>query len=325
MSMKHCNLCGRAVAQNEYRVFTRNHNANGKGLTVCAQCEREQPRCLVCQTPMTAQHLRAGICRECLREGLRCKRCGEKIAGDFLLLNGNDGPYCASCFQKFAPCDICGAPAGDDAVTLADGRVLCARCHQTAITDPREAHELFMRVIQALERSLGLTLNMRPQLMLVDHARLVELARAAARENGHDAERVLGLFVRQGRKRFIYLQEQLPRILLIQVVAHEFAHAWQGEQAPLLADNVLREGFAEWVAYKMLQELGAQKKAAQMLQRQDVYGQGLRYWLKIEQRTDADSVLRQARQSRLKLEDNGPRGVNRELPIAYHQSKTWSQ
>ncbi|GIL15468.1 MAG: hypothetical protein BroJett039_06410 [Chloroflexota bacterium] len=291
MSMKHCNLCGRAVAQNEYRVFTRKHNFNGKGLTVCAQCERDKPRCLVCQTPLPAQHLRAGICRDCLREGLKCKVCDKKIAGDFLLLNGNDGPYCARCFQKFASCDICGAPAGDDSVTLADGRVLCARCHRTAIADPREANQLFAQVIATLDRSLGMRLNLQPQLMLVDHTRLVELARTATSENGHDAERVLGLFVRQGRKRFIYLQEHLPRILLIQIVAHEFAHAWQGEQAPLLTDNLVREGFAEWVAYKMLQALGAQKKAAQMLQRQDEYGQGLRDMLELERQTSTTGVL----------------------------------
>lgn len=290
--MKHCNLCGRAVTSGEYRVFTRPGNAREKGLTVCAGCERDQPRCLVCQTPMTAASLRAGICRACLREGLKCKTCGKKIAGDFLLLDGNEGPYCASCIQQFAPCELCGAPAGDDAVQLADGRVLCARCHQTAITDPREANELFVQVIDSLDRSLGMHLNLRPQLMLVDHARLVELARVAAHENGHEPDRVLGLFVRQGRKRFIYLQEQLPRILLIQIVAHEFAHAWQGEQAPLLADNVLREGFAEWVAFHMLQALGAQKKAAQMLQRRDHYGQGLRDLLALERKHSAAGVLK---------------------------------
>ena len=290
--MKHCNLCGRAVASNEYRVFTHKQKTSEKGLTVCAECERDKPRCLVCQTPMNFEHLRAGICRACLRDGLKCKTCGKNIAGDFLLLNGNDGPYCGNCIQKFTPCEICGAPAGDDASTLADGRVLCARCHQTAIADPREADELFAQVIDSLDRSLGLRLNLRPQLMLVDHARLVELARIAAHENGHDADRVLGLFVRQGRKRFIYLQEQLPRILLIQIVAHEFAHAWQGEQAPLLADNVLREGFAEWVAYHMLQELGAQKKAAQMLQRRDVYGQGLHDMLTLERQQSAAGVLK---------------------------------
>ncbi|OQZ00096.1 MAG: hypothetical protein B6D41_00315 [Chloroflexi bacterium UTCFX4] len=293
--MKHCNLCGRAVAANAYRVFQRKHKPDGKGLTICAECQQNKPRCLVCQTPMTAQHLRAGICRECLREGLKCKLCGKKIAGDFLLLNGNDGPYCAHCFQKFAPCDICSAPAGDDGVTLADGRVLCARCHQTAIADPREANELFAQVIATLDHSLGMRLNLQPQLMLVDHARLVELARTTTSENGHDAERVLGLFARQGRKRFIYLQEHLPRILLIQVVAHEFAHAWQGEQAPLLTDNLVREGFAEWVAYKMLQELGAQKKAAQMLQRQDVYGQGLRDMLQVERQRSIMGVLQSLR------------------------------
>ncbi len=292
---KHCNLCGNPIAPNTARIYTRKHRSPQKGLTICAQCEHDQPRCLVCQTPMARERAAVGICRECLREGLKCRSCGKHIVGEFLLVNGNDGPYCAACYRRYARCEICGAPAGDDAVTLGDGRIVCARCHSSAITDPREGNELFEQVIDQLGSTLDLRLNIRPHLALVDRARLIELSRAAAQENGHAAEHVMGLFVRHGRRRFIYVQEHLPRILFIQIVAHEFAHAWQGEQAPLVEDALRREGFAEWVAYHMLDALGAQKKAAQMLQRADVYGDGLRYWLAIETQHGIASVLKQIR------------------------------
>ncbi len=322
--MKHCNLCGRAVAEKEYRVFTRRRRPDAKGLTICVDCQRRLPRCLVCQTPMPADRLspgsvdisrsqlysqashtqnelgseefqqNLGICHDCLREGLHCRGCGKRITGEFLLVNGNDGPYCADCFRSRAPCDVCGAPAGEGSLLLPDRRIVCQRCRATAITDPHEANALFERVIDLLSNSLGLRLNIRPQLALVDHARLAELSRHAAHDE-HDRDKVMGLFVRNGRKRFIYLQEYLPRILLIQIVAHEFAHAWQAENSPLLDDALAREGFAEWVAYHALLELDAQKKAAQMTQRRDDYGEGLRKMLALEKQYGAAAVLQACR------------------------------
>jgi len=293
--MKHCNLCGNAVNANEYRFYARQNKPAARGLTICAQCERDKPHCAVCQTPMQAARAELGICAACLREGLRCRACGTRIRGKFLMLNGNDGPYCDKCHREHAPCDLCGAPANAGAVTYADGRIVCQRCAQTAITDPREAEMLFERVIDLVDAALGLRLNVRPGLMLVDRPRLVELARHAAAENGHDSAKALGLFVRMGRKRVIYVQELLPRILLIQIAAHEFAHAWQGENAPLLRDPRLREGFAEWVAYHALTRLDAPKKAAQMLQRRDDYGEGLRRLLDLERQQGIAEVLQHCR------------------------------
>ncbi|MEW5718503.1 MAG: zinc-binding protein [Chloroflexota bacterium] len=279
-------------------MFTRPHKPAARGLTVCARCERDKPRCAICQTPMPSPRVELNICAACLREGLRCRACGARIRGKFLMLNGNDGPYCEKCHRDHALCDLCGAPASARAVLYADGRVVCQRCAQTAITDPRQAEMLFDRVVDLVGATLGLRLNVHPRLMLVDHARLGELARHAVAENGHDSAKTLGLFARMGRKRVVYVQEFLPRILLIQVAAHEFAHAWQGENAPLLRDPVWREGFAEWVAYHALTRLDAPKKAAQMIQRRDVYGEGLRRVLEAEKQKGIDGVLQECRNAR---------------------------
>jgi aminopeptidase N len=89
----------------------------------------------------------------------------------------------------------------------------------------------------------------------------------------------------------MYVVSGLPQILLIQTVAHEWAHAWQGENCPLLRDPLVREGFAEWVAYKTLQRMGASKKMALMEQQDGLYGQGLQKMLELERRGGLSGVL----------------------------------
>ncbi len=289
--MVHCNLCGRQVGENEYQVLHRRNRSNGKGLTVCADCLRARPRCIVCQLPMREDRRSLGVCPDCLREGINCRTCGRPITGDWIILNSNDGPYCRDCFNGRAACALCGAPVGAAPRQLPDGRPLCDPCFGTRVTDPLESQVLFDRVLDLLDNKMGMRLNIRPTLMLVDHARLVELARAAVPEQEKRRDKTLALFARNGRHRTIYLQDQLPRIIFIQVVAHEFAHAWQGENAPLLSSLILQEGLAEWTAYHILLELDARKKADQMLARADFYGDGLRQLLTVEQRVGPVGVL----------------------------------
>jgi hypothetical protein len=289
--MIHCNLCGREAGANEYRLFKRRNQADAKGLVVCVECERDRPRCVVCQMPMRDDRRAIGVCGHCLREGLVCRACGKRIRGDWTILNGNDGPYCSECCGTRERCALCGAPVGDPPRCLPDERSLCDRCYQTRVTDPVEAHSLFERVVDLLYSSMGMGLNIRPALALVDHGRLVELAHNALPDQAARREKTLALFTRKGRRRVIYLQDCLPRILLIQVVAHEFAHAWEGENAPMLADPVLQEGFAEWTAYHILVKLDARKKAKQMMERADLYGDGLRQLLGVERRSGEPAVL----------------------------------
>ncbi len=296
--MVHCNLCGRAVGANEYRVFKRKSDARARGLHVCVDCERDRPRCVVCQVPMREERRASGVCTSCVREGLSCRACGRRLRGGFVILNGNEGPYCRKCSETRERCVLCGVPAGVPPKRLPDGRVLCDRCYATCVADPVEAQLLFERVVDLLYNGMGLGLNIRPTLALVDHARLVELALTAVPDEAVRREKTLALFTRNGRRRVIYLQEYLPRILLIQVIAHEFAHAWQGENAPFLSDPVLQEGFAEWTAYHILLRLDARKKAEQMLERTDFYGEGLRQLVAVEQRAGEAGVLDRIRRAR---------------------------
>jgi hypothetical protein len=53
----------------------------------------------------------------------------------------------------------------------------------------------------------------------------------------------------------------------------------------------VREGFAEWAAYKTLQTMGATKKMALMKQQNGLYGEGLRQMLELEQRNGSPGVI----------------------------------
>jgi hypothetical protein len=154
-----------------------------------------------------------------------------------------------------------------------------------------------------LDRLLGLRLNIPTGLALVDRNQLGEIILQQSKDL-HDQPpdapslnplHTLGLYARRGIRRGIYIQTGLPRMLFLQVAAHEFAHAWQGENCPLLDDPLVHEGFAEWVAYRVLGDYGYAHGQERMCSRTDIYGQGLRQILDIEVSQGLEGVFRACR------------------------------
>ncbi len=241
------------------------------------------------------------------RRPKHCHLCGRPLQGRAWVHAANDGSkdqaivVCRRCHETAPRCDVCNLPLGENHVRLPDDRRICPRCHQTAIYDPAQARELFERVARVITDQLGLGLNVGTEFTLVDHQHLQRLAAEAPANPVDDAgkmpagkvpvNQVIGLFARKGRQRVMYLIYGLPRILFIQVVAHEWGHAWHRENCPLLDDPLLCEGFAEWVAHKALQTLGAAKQAALMEQRDGLYGDGLRKMVSLEQQRGISGVL----------------------------------
>jgi ribosomal protein S27AE len=192
------------------------------------------------------------------------------------------------CAQERPRCASCGAPLGMRHWRLHDGRLLCDRCNSTAVYDPAEAHRLYDETVAAVVAQLGLNLRIGVVFRLIDAP---SLARIRSENGAHDDEPVLGLYHRYGRTRAIYMLYGLPRLTFRTVVAHEYAHAWQGENCPLLDDEALREGFAEWVAYRHLSYLGCHKAAAEMLASSHPYRPFLEQMLAIERRAGPAGVL----------------------------------
>ena len=70
------------------------------------------------------------------------------------------------------------------------------------------------------------------------------------------------------------------------------------ENAPLLRDPLLREGFAEWVAYRVLLAVGESEAAERIVAREDDYGQGARLLLGMEKQVGARGVIDWSRRAR---------------------------
>jgi hypothetical protein len=206
------------------------------------------------------------------------------------MIDGN-GPYCENCRKEPPSCDVCGKPLGSQRWQLSDGRTYCDKCYGTTINDPADANRLYKDVSALVEQMLGLKLNIPTGLALVDRNQLAEVIAAQDTSLMEPAERTLGIYARRGIRRGIYVQTGLPQTLFLQVSAHEIGHAWQGENCPLLHEPIVREGFAEWVAFKVLQVRGDETQRSLMLQRTDLYGQGLQWALTLESQQGWQAVI----------------------------------
>ena len=220
----------------------------------------------------------------------RCAACGATLDLGYYFFRDRPDRYCKACIESRPRCDACSAPVGEQHWTLHDGRVLCARCHNTAIYDPALARSLFDETVVSVVRQLGLSLRVGVEFRLVDAPSLAQV-RASANDGHAPDEKTLGLYHRQGRLRAIYVLYGLPMLTFRTVVAHEYAHAWQGETCPLLEDDRLREGFAEWVAYRHLLHLGCSKEAQRMITSSHPYRPLLEEVLAIDTRVGPAGVV----------------------------------
>lgn len=234
------------------------------------------------------------LCSQCYSEKLRCTACKTRIDDEAVMLHGGRDLYCHDCFEKRPKCDTCGRPVGARYWTHKHGRKLCDPCRSTSITDPTQAHALYKRVRSGLLRTLGLKLGEPCQLKIVGRRQMLSLIDKSTLHS-LDADsrgRCFGLFLREGRHRAIFVEYGLPQIVLLEVLAHEYAHAWQSERCPADLSPELQEGFAEWVAFKLLQSWGCRHRIARMLRREDMYGHGLQTILAWEREGGTAEVFR---------------------------------
>lgn len=182
---------------------------------------------------------------------------------------------------------------GDNYWKLHDGRLHCKRCHSSAVYDIHEAHTLYTETVQGVASHLGLRLNVGVDFRVIDAPTLRSHRHIPHPDPHTPAEqlRTLGLYERRGRMRVIYLLYGLPRLIFRTTVAHEYAHAWQTENCPLLRNNDLIEGFAEWVAFYHLLWLGATKAARRMLNTPHPYSSSLGHMFQLEKQFGKNGII----------------------------------
>ncbi len=276
-----CNVCGVRTAGGHF-LYRRIEKTQKKGLVVCQDCEKHAKRCSMCRIPIHPLVSRDDLCLTCAREVPNCAACDKLISGRAVYNRTNEMHYCEHCFEFLPHCTACGGAVGQHGHKLADGRFICGQCHETAVYEFATANNLYRRVVAMMSYNLSMRLKSYPALILVDRNQMLQLLKQVSMQKTDKPEQVFGMFVQRHQQREIYIQSGLPQILTIEVMAHEYAHAWQAEYCPWLQDALTIEGFAEWAAYRVLTLLAASKKAALMEERADIYGQGLRRMLALE-------------------------------------------
>lgn len=104
--------------------------------------------------------------------------------------------------------------------------------------------------------------------------------------------RELGLHRYSNGRSEIFLLYGLPREMLYETAAHEWAHAWQVENAPRDQSLELKEGFAQWVAAQILRVKGFENALKKLEARNDYpYGTGYRRFRAVESNLGRDGVI----------------------------------
>lgn len=300
---KYCHIHGGPLGL-KYTLYTLPGQTTD--LVVCEECERTAPRCTLHNHPAAAQTLttvdREQVCPPCLGQLPRCAACGKPIIGQFYHFGDSPRRYCPICCKERPPCGICGAPIGKDGKKLAGGEIRCGACAQTIVLDDKDIEALYRAVIFRVNALVGNPVKHEPALQIVGRDQLMTIRskhRNVPPSLGDAGQHVLGFFEQIGGKRTIYIERGLPRSIFISTLAHEYTHAWQADYALQEQTMLRREGFAEWIGYHMLLALGytleAEHAAERARDRKDVYGQGLRYFIDLEQQFGRQRVLSEAR------------------------------
>jgi hypothetical protein len=227
-------------------------------------------------------------------EEIRCTACGLPIVGEYMVVRGEEGAWCASCAEESRPCSLCGAPARNPEVV--DGRILCDECARHIVDEEAAFHRLYSDVRRRLGDLLDRPLGRDPELVIVpiEHVDRRGLAGAVP------IEKLGGVFTREadGRTR-IQLISPLTEPRARAVLAHELAHAWQSEHCPENQGIRLREGFAEWVAWASLDGIDScTRERTKIAGRTDEYGQGFQLFRGLEERGGREAAIRYARSAR---------------------------
>ena len=293
-----CHLCGQPLVGSFY-TYSNN-------LVVCASCNATVPSCALCQVPSrkltTIRSLQ--VCPDCRQKLPVCASCGIPIVKEYSIVGDSPLPYCHVCMEKNPRCDICRVPLNDRGFSVRGERSItyrCATCFNTAVKSPVEAQQLYRETRERLARELGLSIPALPDVRIVERSTLMTLnahnGAGTAMPSGAEQQHLLGFFLLKDDQRTIFIEQLLPRPLFQAVAAHELAHAWQSYYAPSTQPLNIVEGFAEWVAYRLLLALGQQRDAAHMTRRDDLYGQGLQYFIALERQHGRDAVMQRAREA----------------------------
>jgi len=279
-----CSLCQGIIA-GEFHAYP-------DGAKFCRKCMADAPRCERCRRPLGEKQKvekgGAALCEKCAEETPICRCCGKAILGAYFRHPFAEGEFCKSCEEHRPKCSACSRPIADEPVPRANTRrPVCSECLPTVV----ETQERFLAIYDDCRR---LVLDLLEQSVVHEiKVSVVEDIAAVRKKAGLASDKQeLGLFQRTGDDYRIYILNGITAALAYETLSHEWAHAWCAEQGHPDHAQWVEEGFCQWVAAQVLQAKGFVRGLKILASRDDLYGQGYRYMEKLAKEEGVAGVLR---------------------------------
>jgi len=230
-----------------------------------------------------------------------CAICGRPIQGTIYLMTdkvtGKKVLVCSDCI-KLPLCSICGLPVNNNGIALPDGRFLCARDARTVVLKADDARQICGQVKDDIDRLFSRFTSFPTNVDVSVIDRIDVDSMFYTKGNGSESPDLLGCIrpetVNNETRYEMSLLIGMPLAQLKETCAHEYSHAWVGENVPKERRARLgrdaEEGFCELVGYLLMDSQSEEVEKKRVLQNHYTRGQ-IDLFLEAEKRYGFDQVL----------------------------------
>jgi hypothetical protein len=230
-----------------------------------------------------------------------CAICGQPIQGTVYIatdkVTNEKKLICSDCI-RLPRCAICGLPVKENGLQLPDGRFLCARDARTAVVKADDAERICARVKDDLDRLFSRFTSFPANVDVTVIDRIDVDSMFIPEGNDFESPNLLGCIrpdtANHETRYKMSLMTGLPLAELKATCAHEYSHAWVGENVPKERRARLgrdaEEGFCELVAYLLMDSQREEVQEKFILQNHYTRGQ-IDLFIEAEKRYGFDQVL----------------------------------
>jgi hypothetical protein len=230
-----------------------------------------------------------------------CAICDRPIQGTIYLMTdkvtGEKVLVCSDCI-KLPLCSICGLPVKDNGVALLDGRYLCARDAKTVVLKAANIEQICGQVKVDLDRLFSRFTEFPANVDVTVIDRIDVDSMFYTEGNGSESPDLLGCIrpetVNDTTRYKMSLLIGMPLAQLKETCAHEYSHAWVGENVPKERRARLgrdaEEGFCEMVGYLLMDSQNEEVEKKRVLHNHYTRGQ-INLFIEAEKSYGFDQVL----------------------------------
>ena len=231
-----------------------------------------------------------------------CAICGRPIQDTIYIVTDevtNEKKFVCSDCVHLPRCAICGLPVKENGLQLADGRSLCERDARTAVVKAGDAERISAQIKDDLDRlfSRFTAFPANVDVTVIDRIDVDTMFSPGG--NDFESPNLLGCIrppdtTNHVTRYKMSLMTGLPLAELKATCAHEYTHAWVGENVPKERRARLgrdaEEGFCELVAYLLMDSQREEGQKKFILKNHYTRGQ-VDLFIEAEKRYGFDQVL----------------------------------